>query len=136
MGLTGFGDLREVHRLVEEGNEDAKLALDIYVHRIVGYIGNYTAQMGGVELRSPSPQALARTMTSCARWSATSSLRSASSWMRRRTRPCSKEPRIISTPDSAVTICVIPTNEELAIARKSAAIAEEGKDSYGNVFSK
>ena len=38
----------------------------------------------------------------------------------------SKEPRIISTPESAATICVIPTNEELAIARKSAAIAEEG----------
>ena len=36
----------------------------------------------------------------------------------------SKEPRIISTPDSSVIIAVIPTNEELAIARKSAAIAE------------
>ena len=50
MGMTGFGDLREVHRLVAEGNEDAKLALDVYVHRIVGYIGNYTAQMGGVDV--------------------------------------------------------------------------------------
>ena len=48
----------------------------------------------------------------------------------------SKEPRIISTPDSKITICVIPTNEELAIARKSAAIAEAGEDTYGNVFSK
>ncbi len=34
-----------------------------------------------------------------------------------------------------MTICVIPTNEELAIARKSAAIAEAGEDTYGNVFS-
>jgi len=31
----------------------------------------------------------------------------------------SKDPRIISTPDSAVTICVIPTNEELAIAQET-----------------
>ena len=45
----------------------------------------------------------------------------------------SSEPRIISTPDSSVIVAVIPTNEELAIARKSAAIAEAGKDSYGNV---
>ena len=46
----------------------------------------------------------------------------------------SKEPRIISTPDSSVIIAVIPTNEELAIARKSAQIAEAGVDSYGNKF--
>ena len=42
----------------------------------------------------------------------------------------------ISADGSRVRVYVIPTNEELAIARKSAAIAEEGKDSYGNVFSK
>lgn len=46
----------------------------------------------------------------------------------------SKEPRVISTPDSSVIIAVIPTNEELAIARKAAAIAEAGEDSYGNKF--
>ena len=33
-----------------EGNEDAKLALDVYVHRIVSYIGNYTYQMGGCDV--------------------------------------------------------------------------------------
>ena len=42
----------------------------------------------------------------------------------------------ISTPDSSVIIAVIPTNEELAIARKSAAIAEAGTDTYGNTFAK
>ena len=42
----------------------------------------------------------------------------------------------ISIDWARVRVLVIPTNEELAIARKSAAIAEEGKDSYGNVFSK
>ena len=44
----------------------------------------------------------------------------------------SKEPRIISTPDSSVIIAVVPTNEELAIAQRSAAIAEKGEDTYGN----
>ena len=112
MGMTGFGDLREVHRLVAEGNEDAKLALDVYVHRIVGYIGNYTAQMGGVDVITFTAGVGEKNATR------------------------SKEPRIISTPDSKITICVIPTNEELAIARKSAAIAEAGEDTYGNVFSK
>ena len=135
MGLTGFGDLREVHRLVEEGNEDAKLALDIYVHRIVGYIGNYTAQMGGVDVITFTAGVgenddVVRKMV-CDKLAPFGVKLDEE---KNATR--SKEPRIISTPDSAVTICVIPTNEELAIARKSAAIAEEGKDSYGNVFSK
>ena len=46
------------------------------------------------------------------------------------------ENKIISAADSKVKVAVVPTNEELAIARKSAAIAEAGEDTYGNVFSK
>ena len=135
MGMTGFGDLREVHRLVAEGNEDAKLALDVYVHRIVGYIGNYTAQMGGVDVITFTAGVgenddVVRKMV-CDKLAPFGVKLDEE---KNATR--SKEPRIISTPDSKITICVIPTNEELAIARKSAAIAEAGEDTYGNVFSK
>ncbi|WP_300766592.1 acetate kinase [uncultured Bifidobacterium sp.] len=135
MGMTGFGDMREVHRLVAEGDENAKLALDVYIHRIVGYIGNYTAQMGGVDVIT-----------------FTAGVGENDEIVRRRVceklapfgvklddkknETRSKEPRVISTPDSSVIIAVIPTNEELAIARKSAAIAETGKDSYGNEFTR
>ena len=130
-GLTGYGDMREVHRLAEEGNEDAQLALDIYTHRIVSYIGNYTYQMGGCDVI---------TFTAGVGENAT--------WVRKavcdklapfgvkldeaKNEEHSSEPRIISTPDSSVIIAIVPTNEELAIARKSAAIAEAGEDSYGN----
>ena len=131
-GLTGYGDMREVHRLAEEGNEDAQLAMDVYVHRIVGYIGNYTYQMGGCDVIT-----------------FTAGVGENAYWVRKAV--CDKlapfgvkldeeknlehrgDPRIISTPDSSVIIAVVPTNEEPAIARKSAAIAEAGKDSYGNV---
>ncbi|MDO4913611.1 MAG: acetate kinase [Bifidobacteriaceae bacterium] len=133
MGMTGFGDMREVHRLIAEGDEDAKVALDVYVHRIVGYIGNYVAQMGGVDVIT-----------------FTAGVGENDEIVRRRV--CeklapfgvkidleendirSKEPRILSTPDSSVIVAIVPTNEELAIARKSAAIAEAGKDTYGNEF--
>lgn len=130
-GLTGYGDMREVHRLAEEGNEDAKLALDIYTHRIVSYIGNYTYQMGGCDVI---------TFTAGVGENAT--------WVRQavceklapfgvkldleKNMERSDEPRIISTPDSSVIIAIVPTNEELAIARKSAAIADAGEDTYGN----
>lgn len=132
-GMTGFGDLREVHRLIEEGNEDAKLALDVYVHRIVGYIGNYTAQMGGVDVITFTAGVgenddivRMRVCEKLAPFGVKLDLE------KNATR--SKEPRVISTPDSKVVIAVIPTNEELAIARKSDAIAQAGKDSYGNTI--
>lgn len=130
-GLTGYGDMREVHRLADEGNEDAKLALDIYVHRIVSYIGNYTYQMGGCDVIT-----------------FTAGVGENANWVRQavceklapfgvkldleKNLERSDEPRIISTPDSSVIIAIVPTNEELAIARKSAAIADSGEDTYGN----
>ena len=131
-GMTGYGDMREVHRLAEEGNADAQLAMDVYVHRIVSYIGNYTAQMGGVDVIT-----------------FTAGVGENAYWVRKyvcdklapfgvkideeKNLEHSSEPRVISTPDSSVIIAIVPTNEELAIARKAAAIAEAGKDSYGNV---
>ncbi|KFI72731.1 acetate kinase [Bifidobacterium minimum] len=135
MGMTGFGDMREVHRLVSEGDENAKLALDVYIHRIVGYIGNYTAQMGGVDVITftagvgENDEIVRRRV--CEKLSPFGVKLDAEKNDAR-----SKEPRIISTPDSSVIIAVIPTNEELAIARKSAEIAETGKDSYGNEFAR
>ena len=135
MGMTGFGDLREVHRLVAEGNEDAKLALDVYVHRIVSYIGNYTYQMGGCDVITFTAGVgenddIVRKMV-CDKLAPFGVKLDEEKNAKR-----SKEPRIISTPDSSVIIAVIPTNEELAIARKSAEIAENGVDTYGNTFTK
>src|SRR5690606_20542195 len=42
-GLAGHNDLREIHRLIAAGNDDARLALDVYVHRIRKYVGAYAA---------------------------------------------------------------------------------------------
>ena len=85
MGMTGFGDLREVHRLVAEGNEDAKLALDVYVHRIVSYIGNYTYQMGGCDVITFTAARRERRHRA-QDGGATSSPPFGASWTRRRTR--------------------------------------------------
>ncbi|MCI1935994.1 MAG: acetate kinase [Bifidobacteriaceae bacterium] len=132
MGMTGFGDMREVHRLISEGNEDAKLALDIYVHRIVSYIGNYTAQMGGLDVITFT--AGVGENDEIVRRSVIHKLAPFGVKLdEEKNDTRSKEPRIISTPDSSVIVAVIPTNEELAIARKSAKIAAEG-DTYGHKF--
>lgn len=132
MGMTGFGDLREVHRLIAEGNKDAKLALDIYVHRIVSYIGNYTAQMGGLDVITFT--AGVGENDEIVRKQVIDKLAPFGVKLdEEKNNTRSKEPRVISTPDSSVIVAVIPTNEELAIARKSAKIAAEG-DTYGHKF--
>ena len=132
MGMTGHGDMREVLALRDGGDETAALAIDMYVHRIVGYIGNYTAQMGGLDVitftagvgENSDP---IRAMV-CEKLAPFGVKIDAE---KNETR--SSEPRVISTPDSSVTVCVIPTNEELAIAQKVAQLAVEG-DAYGNKF--
>jgi acetate kinase len=132
-GMTGFSDMREIDRLIGEGNKDAILAMKIYIHRIVGYIGNYTAQMGGVDVITftagvgeNDDKVRAHVCKKLEPFGVKINLEE--------NAVRSKQPRILSTPDSSVIICVYPTNEELAIARKAEKIANEGKDSYGNVF--
>lgn len=131
MGMTGFGDMREVHRLVAEGDENAKLALDIYVHRIVSYIGAYTAQLGGLDVLTFTAgvgenDEIVRRMV-CEKL-APFGVKLDND--KNDTR--SKEPRIISTPDSTVTVVVYPTNEELAIAQRANEIVTAGEDTYDN----
>lgn len=133
MGMTGFGDLREIHRLIGEGDENAKLALDIYVHRIVGYIGNYTAQMGGVDVITFTAgvgenDEIVRKQVCDKLAPFGVKLDAAKNDVR------SKEPRVISEPDSSVAIAIVPTNEELAIATKASSIVDEGQDVYGNAI--
>ena len=133
-GMTGYGDLRKVHELIAAGDPDAKLALDMYVHRIVSYVGAYWVQLGGLD---------AITFTAGVGENDEDVRRMVCEKLApfgvkidddiNNTR--SKQPRVISTPDSSVAVCVLPTNEELAIARKAEKIAADG-DAYGNVFSK
>ncbi len=47
MGVCGFNDNRDVENAIVEGNEDARLALDMYVDRIVRYIAEYYLELGG-----------------------------------------------------------------------------------------
>ena len=105
------------------------------MHRIIKYVGDFTAQMGGVDVITFTAgvgenDEIVRKMV-CDRLAPFGVKLDEE---KNNTR--SKQPRVISTPDSSVVIAVVPTNEELAIARKSATIAAEGKDSYGNEFTR
>ncbi|MHB1064598.1 MAG: acetate/propionate family kinase [Georgenia sp.] len=121
LGLTGESDLREIHRLVGAGREDAKLALAVYNRRLRKYVGAYAAVMGGLD---------AITFTAgvgenddIVRAGALAGLE----FLGVRLDPeknaaDSCAARVISADDSAVAVLVVPTNEELTIARQAMSL--------------
>lgn len=120
-GLTGDNDMRAVRERANNGDTDARLALDVVVHRLVKYVGSYTAVMGGLDALTFTAgigenDAVLRAEV-CERLAFMGvKLDEAANAVR------SKEPRVISSEDSAVKVLVVPTNEELAIARQAMSL--------------
>ena len=117
-GLCGYTDMRDVKSQIAAGDERTKLALDIYVHRLVSYIGSYIAILGGLDaivftagigenadhVRGPVVRRLAHLGL----------ILDEEANLQR-----SKQAREISTAASPVKVLVIPTNEELEMAQET-----------------
>ncbi|HSN44681.1 MAG TPA: acetate kinase, partial [Propionibacteriaceae bacterium] len=120
LGLTGFTDMRDIEARMNEGDHRAKLGMAVYVHRLVGYIGSYIAHLGGVDAlvftAGVGENASTVRRMVCDKLAPLGFLVDADA-----NRVRSREPRVISTPDSPVTVLVVPTNEELAMARETLA---------------
>ena len=123
MGLTGSSDLRDVTDLANAGDERAELARQVMAHRLRGYIGAYAAQLGGLDVlvftagigeHAPWLRAAA-----CA---GLSFLGITLSQERNMAVVGPATPQVISEAQSQVRVVVVPTNEELAIARQAASV--------------
>ncbi|PZU39954.1 MAG: acetate kinase [Microbacterium sp.] len=124
LGLSGRGDMRDVVAGVEAGDPDATLAFEVYVHRLRAYAGAYIAQLGGVDVISFT--AGVGENAPLVREQAMATLAFAGveiDPVRNAVR--SREPRRISTDSSAVAVLVVPTNEELEIARQTLAATRD-----------
>ncbi|MBG6214656.1 acetate kinase [Cryobacterium sp. CAN_C3] len=118
LGLTGRGDMRDVIVAAAAGDGPSQLAIDVYVHRIKGYVGAYYAQLGRVDVISftagvgeNAPLVRERALAGLeALGIRIDPVRNAAA---------DRGARVISADDSAVTVLVIPTNEELEIARQT-----------------
>ncbi|GAA0416086.1 acetate kinase [Acrocarpospora corrugata] len=117
-GLAGDNDLREVWRKVDQGDPDARLAMDVYTHRIRGYIGNYYAVLGHVDaivftagVGENDPRTRELSLAGLGRLGITID--------QARNAGASRDARTISADDSPVTVLVIPTDEELEIAEQT-----------------
>ncbi len=122
-GLAGVNDFREVLARAEAGDEDARLALDVYVHRLRHYVGAYTAVLGGLDVLTFTAGVGENAPALRAAVVATLGRLGLAVDPRRNEAP-SKEARVISPDGSPVTVLVVPTNEELEIARQTAALLE------------
>jgi acetate kinase len=115
-GLAGERDFRRLQLMVESGDESAQLAYDVFIHRLRKYIGSYLAVLRHTDVIT-----------------FTAGIGENAPWVRRdavagmgelgvlldeeRNLSPDKGPRRISQDDSRITVLVVPTNEELAIAR-------------------
>lgn len=120
LGLSGYTDMRDVHDAVAAGDERVKTALDVYYHRIKGYVGKYYAELGRVDVITFT--AGIGENDDIVRLNALQGLERLGIQVDpERNAGRKKQPTVISPDGAEVTVLVIPTNEELEIARQSVA---------------
>ena len=122
LGISGVSsDFRDVRQAAADGNERAQLAMDTYKYRVAKYIGSYTAAMNGVD---------AITFTAGVGENAPDLRKDICDYLgylgveldEEKNENVHGETTVISTPESKVKVIVLPTNEELAIARETAKL--------------
>lgn len=121
LGISGVSsDMREVEAAASAGNKRARLALDMYTYRIKKYIGAYAAAMGGVDIivwtAGVGENQVDIREDSC------SGLEFLGVKIDHEANETRGEEAVISSPDSRVAVCVIPTDEELMIAKDTMAL--------------
>ena len=122
-GLAGVNDFRELEQRRTSGNEAAQLAFEVYVHRLKHYVGAYLALLGrldvlsftaGVGENAPTIRAAVADGLDGLGFLVDPELNDIPS----------KDARVISPDRAPITVAVVPTNEELAIAQDTAALLQ------------
>ena len=122
-GISGVSsDFRDLEKAANEGNERAKLAIDMFCYRVAKYVGSYVAAMNGVDLIAFT--AGIGENTEIVRRGICEYLGYLGITLDAEANKVRGEEKMISTPDSKVKVYVIPTNEELAIARETVALVK------------
>ena len=116
LGLCGQIDFRRIHELVDSGDEAAQLAYNVYIHRLRKYIGAYLALLGSTDVLTFT--AGVGENDAAVRRDALSGLAGLGVELDEHLNNSpATAARIISADKSPTTVLVVPTNEELAIAR-------------------
>ncbi len=125
LGISGISsDMRDIDTAIAGGNERAKLALDMYIYRIIKYIGAYTAVLNGVDIIvftggvGENQQSLRQAVCDHLTYLGVKIDENVNAVSR-------GEEKVISAPDSKVKVVVIPTDEEMMIAKDTEEIVKK-----------
>jgi acetate kinase len=126
LGITGISsDMRDIENAANEGNEKAILALDMYAYRIKKYIGSYAAAMGGVDVIVWTAGVGENQIG--LRMDAVEGLEFLGIKMDAERNNIRGKETILSADDSKVKVVLIPTDEEIVIARDTKELVEAQK---------
>lgn len=121
LGMTGSNDMRDVHARAERGDTAAILALKVYAHQIRHYLGAYMIELGGLDILSFT--AGVGENNAAIRALVCTGLEAFGITLDARLNESSERGiRRISTAQSPVQVLVVPTDEELEIARQTLEI--------------
>lgn len=120
LGVSGVGsDFRDLTKAMDDGNERARLAVDMFSYRVKKYIGAYSAALGGLDcvvftggIGEHTPVVREKVMSGLEYLGIDFDLKANENTVRGKITTLSK-------PDSRVKVAIIPTNEELVIARET-----------------
>lgn len=123
LGLSGVSnDFRDLVQAAEEGNQGAINALDVMVYRVTKYIGAYFVALGGVDAIALTAGVGENNLA--IRGRILENLSALGIKLNKEANTVRGEEIMLSTEDSDVQVWVVPTNEELAIARETAALID------------
>lgn len=121
LGLSGLSnDYRDLVEAAQGGNQDAINALDVMVYRVIKYIGAYYMALGGVDAIALTAGVGENNLELRAK--IVEGLAAIGIKLDVEANAVRGDERKISTDDSAAQVWVVPTNEELAIARETARL--------------
>lgn len=130
LGLSGISsDMRDIEEAALEGNERAKLAWNVFAHRIKHYIGAYLAELGGADAivltAGVGENSILMRETIC------HGLEGLGIKIDTVANHVRGEEKVLSAPDSKIKILLIPTNEELMIAKDTYEIVTSSRQNNG-----
>ena len=124
LGISGLSnDYRDLLEGEENGNQDAHNALDVLVYRIIKYIGAYHVAIGGADAIALTAGAGENNFV--VRGRIVEGLSALGIKLNEAANTVRGEELLLSTSDSTIPVWVVPTNEELSIARETAAVVEK-----------
>jgi acetate kinase len=124
LGISGLSnDYRDLIAAEAEGNQDAHNALEVMIYRIVKYIGSYFVGMGGADAIALTAGAGENNLD--VRGRIVEGLSALGITLNREVNTVRGEELLLSTPDSKIPVWVVPTNEELKIARETVQVVQQ-----------